>query len=1064
MSHLTIYKASAGSGKTFTLARNFLLLLFMEKDNYKRILAATFTNKATEEMKSRIIAELHALAKGKDSEHRDYLRQKLDFIKSDEELNTRAQSILSNILHDYSHLSITTIDRFFQKIIRAFAREMHVSSNYNIELDDKAVLQKVSEQLFFDLDKKGHEDLVSWLTSFAEEQIEKGNSWNFGESINSLSEEFTKEGYKRASSHNEKALGDFLVLKGFLSTMNKELKKIEDELTNIARQGVSIAEKHQLKAANFKGGSRSGINILYDAAAGTIRDKITKTALKMCENTKEWYTAKSPHKNAIIAACNEGLMNTFEYFVERWTALIPMYNSIQLIRNNFYSLGILSDLEQQLKRYTDENNILLLSNSNELISKIIADSDTPFIYEKTGNNYHHFMIDEFQDTSQLQWSNLKPLISNSLGEGKESLIVGDVKQSIYRWRNSDWKQLDHGIRQEFSNRAIEEILPTNWRSYKGIIRFNNSLISTTARHLQQHFIDAMDSEKASASAQLFESAYADIVQQVPSKAHDGGFVSLQLYDKGREKEWKDDTLEKLPHIIEEAQDKGYQLSDIAILVRRNTEGAQISRYLLNYADKHPDSPYQYNVISDEALWISGSYNVQFLINTFRYLVHPNDIISSQLNILYNNYINSSEKHSESAWNSADLHPDIKAKLNQLTALSLLESTEELIARFQLGKAANEAIFIQSFIDMVNDFEYQQAGGMNEFLNWWDENGKTRSISTPEGQDAINILTVHKSKGLEYKIVIIPFLDWDIAKDKGYLWTSTDAEPLNEIPYLPVRLGKKLKNSLFKREYENEKLLQYIDTLNLLYVAFTRAKAAIYAFGNKDEKNSISHIIYQALHSVSEASDTGIDLSAHWNEESLTFSYGDLTPQERDTDLKKTETLLLKAYGIRPQNQKLQLRLQSHDFEINDNQIQATASKTGKIWHRLFEQINTLDELPAAIDALVQEGVVSANAAEDLERAIENSIDQAEIKRWFSPEAKLRKEAAILTPEGETYRPDRVVELNNEIIVIDFKFGQLEKNSYKKQVAKYVQLIQSMGNKRVRAYLWYITLAKVVEVK
>lgn len=1066
MPQLIIYKASAGSGKTFTLTRQFLFLLFQEKENYKHILAATFTNKATEEMKSRIIAELHTLACGKESAHREYLLQHLSHIKSDALLNERARATLSNILHDYSHLSITTIDRFFQRIIRSFAREIRVSSNYNIELDDKSILQKVSEQLFFDLERKGNEDLVDWMTRFAEEQIENGNSWNFSESIGKLSEEFLSEEYKRASSQNEQALGDFIVLKSFLSKITKHQMMLKKQLQSIAEKGVNIAEDFGLNSLDFKYGKTSGISFLYNISIGTIPDKIGQRTIDMTENQEAWYTKSSSKKNDIIIACGAGLDECLRNLVQCWGENIQLYQSIDLIRANFYSLGILSDLERQLKNYTDENNILLLSNSNELIANIIDDSDTPFIYEKTGHHYKHFMIDEFQDTSQLQWNNLKPLISNSLAEGNSNLIVGDVKQSIYRWRNSDWKQLDHGIKAEYHNSAKEEVLPTNWRSSREIIKFNNTLIQNTARHLQAQFIHETEADVDAESAQLFESAYADIIQEVPQSAKDGGYISFKFYDKEANDEWKEDVISQLPSIIENAQDKGHKLSDMAILVRRNSEGAQISRYLLNYAATHPQSKYRYDVISDEALWLSGSYDVQFLVNIFKYLMLPNGLVASQLNILYNNYLNASSRPEELKWEDSTLHPDIEKKLGQLTSLSLLETTEELITRFKLGSQASEAIFIQSFIDTINDFEYQQSGGINEFLIWWDERGKTRSISTPDGQDAINIQTVHKSKGLEYKIVIIPFLDWDIAKDKGYLWTTTDVEPLNEIPYLPVRISSKLKNSLFKTEYEEEKLLQYIDSINLLYVAFTRAKEALIGFGQapkpKSKITSLDAILTQVLAKKTNKENYTIDLSPHWNEEKNTFEYGEF-PHSKKQESRNTKALQLKQYKSNSQNHNLQLRLQSHDFEITDNDIKATASKTGKIWHRLFEQINSLQELPSAVSSLVQEGIVSAKAAEEILSNVKQAIKQPIVESWFSSEATIRNEATILTPAGHNYRPDRLVQLGDQLMVIDFKFGTIEKKSYNKQVQHYMKLIKQIGHNKLRGYLWYVTLNKVIKV-
>lgn len=1063
MSELTIYKASAGSGKTFTLTRQFLYLLFQEKDNYKHILAATFTNKATEEMKSRIIDELYTLASGEKSDHKEHLLGRLPQIKGEKHLQNIAKMTLANILHDYSQLSITTIDRFFQKIIRSFAREIRVSANYNIELDDKSVLEKVSEQLFYDLEKKGNEALVDWMTRFAEDQIENGNSWNFSESIGKLSEEFLSEEYKKASSRNQQALGDFVVLGEFLGKMTKKQIILKTSLQQLAQRGVDIATNHDLISTDFKYSKASGINFIYNIASGIIPDEVKKRTLDMTQDVSHWYTKTSAKRSNIEAAFHAGLEKVLNDLIEEWGEKIKLYTSIELIRANFYSLGILSDLERQLKRYTDENNILLLSNSNELIANIIDDSDTPFIYEKTGNNFKHFMIDEFQDTSQLQWNNLKPLIDNSLADGHENLIVGDVKQSIYRWRNSDWKQLDHGIKKEFGKRAQEEVLPTNWRSRSGIIKFNNTVIKATSQYLQGHFNEATQADENSNAAMLFESAYSDIVQEVPASAKEGGYVSLQFYNKENNTDWKEDVITKLPAIIEKAQDQGYSLSDMSILVRTNSEGAEISRYLLNYAANNQDSAYNYNVISDEALWISGSYNVQFLVNVLRYLINPNSLVATQLNMLYNNYITKGEHISTIVWDQTELSDAIAKQLQTLTSLSLLETCEDLITRFKLGNESSEAIFIQSFMDIINDFEYQQSGGINEFLTWWDESGKKRSISTPEGQDAINILTVHKSKGLEYKIVIIPFLDWEIGKDKGYLWTTTDEEPLNEIPYLPVRLSSKLKNSLFKAEYEAEKLLQYIDNLNLLYVAFTRSKEVLIGFGDTSKKNNLDQILTHVLGMPQKESATSISPELYWYQDDLKFEYGEFPTVEKQ-EKKADHDLQLAKYKVNEQNHNLELRLQSHDFEISDDNIEATAAKTGKIWHRIFEQITVIDELPEAIDSIVQEGLVSTRSAQDLIDKVNEALENPQVALWFSPEAKVHKEAAILTPEGHTFRPDRVVEVDGQTIIIDFKFGTNTSDSYKKQVSVYTSLVKKMGYKNVVGYIWYVTLNKVEKVR
>ncbi len=1059
MSRITIYKASAGSGKTFTLTRQFLTHLFETEENYKHILATTFTNKATEEMKTRIIKELHNLATGKKSDHRDYLLNKLSRFKTEEQINKASQKILADILHNYSHLSITTIDRFFQRIIRAFAREIRVSSNYNIELNEADVLQKATEQLFFDLEKKGNEALLDWMTSFAEEQIETGKSWNFGQSIGKLSDEFLKENYKRLQSENNKNLGNFIFLKNYLDKITGLQKNILTQLKETAKKGIHITEQFNLDPTDFKYGKNSGASFLYKIRQGIFPDKIGVRTLDMLDKQDAWFTKTSPKKDDIIAACNSGLQETLITLVQQWEEHFLLYNSISVIRSNFYSLGILSDLERQVKSYIDDNNLMLLSSSNQLINNIIENSDTPFIYEKTGNRFNHYMLDEFQDTSQLQWNNLKPLISNSLAEGHNNLIVGDVKQSIYRWRNSDWKQLAHGIKNEFGQLVKEEILPVNWRSYGGIIRFNNTLIQQTARHLKERYIAETETQEDNEYAQLFDTSYADVIQEVPPKAEDRGYISMKFFDE-EEKDWHQTVLEELPKTIEQAQDNGYKLSDIAILVSKNKIGAEISRFLLNYAATKTNNKYRYDVISNEALWISSSYDVQFLINIFRHIVQPCNLTASQLNILYNNYLNVKSETSF-IWQETDLHPFITEQLQHITSLSLLETTEELIRRFNLGNKESEAIFIQAFIDTINDFETMQSGGMNEFLIWWDECGCSKSINTPEDQDAITIQTIHKSKGLEYKIVIIPYLDWDITDNRGYLWASTDTAPLNEIPYLPVRISKQLNNTLFKKEYQEEMLLQYIDTLNLIYVALTRAKECIIGFGNNNKKNICEGLI-SALKSKSEENNNTLNLSKYWDEDNLTFEYGTF-PSSKEKHKTNATTLPLTEYCSNKKNNNLMLHLQSHDFEISDNNLSPTSTKTGKIWHHLFEQITSLNDLPLAVEKLVQEGIVPNNSAQQLLNNVATTLEHPVVKSWFSPKAKVRNEASILTPEGHNYRPDRIIQLDDQYIIVDFKFGNIEKNTYNKQVQRYMNLVKRMGHQNVKGYLWYVGLGKIVSV-
>ena len=516
---------------------------------------------------------------------------------------------------------------------------MNVSSNYNIELDTDSVLSKAADQLFFDLDKHGNEFLLDWITRFAEEEIENGKSWNFTRGLTSLSQEFLKEEYKTLNQNNSKQLGDYIVLRSFLDKISKHQVKLKKEITDLAQAAVLKCQQYNLEVADFKFGKKSGMNFVFKTAEGEIQDKTNSYHTKMLEGIDGWTKAKAPREYEIIEAYHNGLRELFERLIHTWKENYSLYSSIDVVRANFYSLGILSDLEQHLIRYTDENNIFLLANSNDLIARIIDESDTPFIYEKTGNHYKHYMIDEFQDTSSMQWKNIQPLINNSLSEGQESLLVGDVKQSIYRWRNSDWKLLANGIKQEYQQQAKEEVLPHNWRSTENIIKFNNTLFSSASQYFKQDFLAFTQAEAS--YGQLFEDAYADIIQTIPAQAPKTGLVHLKFYNKENKDNWEEDSLQTMITTIEELQDKGYQLSDMAILTRTNTEGAKTSRFLLDYAAKNRNNGYRYDIISNEALWISSSYDVKFLVNTLRYMVSHDPIVATEINLIYHNYINNS---------------------------------------------------------------------------------------------------------------------------------------------------------------------------------------------------------------------------------------------------------------------------------------------------------------------------------------------------------------------------------------------------------------------------------------
>ena len=592
---LNIYRASAGSGKTYRLTQDYIHLLFDPKKEraHRRILAVTFTNKATDEMKTRILKELHALSQGSTSDYREGLMAK--FHLDEEAVNVRAKHILTNILHDYSSFSISTIDRFFQQVIRSFARDIGVHGGYNLELDNTTTLEQSVDNLFLDLSKDENKQLLQWLTAYAEERIEQSENWNMRSNIMDLGKEIFKESYQHKAEDTNRKLHE----REFLTNYRKSLREIkttfETKVKQTATEGLNIMARNGLMHDDFAYKTTSAFEKL---AKGKL--EISNRFIGFADDVTNCYTKSKPQdiKSAIESAYNTGLGSCFRQIVELMSVDIVTYNSAVMVLKHINTLGILSDLAVQIKKLTDEQNTMLISDSNMLLNKIIDNSDTPFVYEKTGITIDNFMIDEFQDTSTLQWKNFHPLMSNSLAAGKFNLVVGDVKQSIYRWRNSDWKLLDEQILTDFRPEQIhEENLETNWRSDKNIIDFNNSFFHRAASLLQSKLNENLQAVLSiypalEALTNKIEHAYANIHQQTSPKAGTGRVEVSFIERDENEDGWKAESLNRLPAMLEELQSRGYRPADICILVRKNDEEQKVIHRLLNYkttAEAKPDS-------------------------------------------------------------------------------------------------------------------------------------------------------------------------------------------------------------------------------------------------------------------------------------------------------------------------------------------------------------------------------------------------------------------------------------------------------------------------------------------
>ncbi|HBH23654.1 MAG TPA: ATP-dependent helicase/nuclease subunit A, partial [Cytophagales bacterium] len=615
LSKLTVFRSSAGSGKTFQLAKSYVKLALENPQAFRHILAITFTNKATREMKERILRFLHDLSQGDNPTLLATLREELD--KSPEAIQHEAKMVLSNILHQYSQFSISTIDSFFQKIIKSFAKELKLLGTFRIELDENKVRQLLIDNLMLELGQ--NKNLTSWVMRFVENNIESGRNWDIRKDIDNLSKEIFSESYKKIQAlqapPTDKDRNNFL---GFLV---KSIKSFENDMSDLAEQGIQIIQNHGLELHDFSYKDKSAPSYFFKIKEGEEYEYKTRVQNAL-ENENAWYSKKSEKATIIQKALHNGLQETLEKTVEYYDRNYKDYNSANICLQQYFAYGILSDLQRKLAEYREEEDVMLISDTNVFLKGIIADNEAPFIYEKTGSRYHHFLLDEFQDTSAYQWENLKPLVENSLSEtGRQNLAVGDEKQSIYRWRGGDWELLASKLGKEISDEQITFLnLTTNWRSHKGIIQFNNSLFEIFPKILETLYLKKVE-EGALAPGLFFESIYQNSLQDISEsmKSADKGYVEINFLEKGLTKdELLDATYNKTIEQIVQLQKQGVAPKDIAILVRNNREGSQLVNHLLQYQQSPKAVPgINYNVLSNDSLLLSASPAIRLLVNAIR---------------------------------------------------------------------------------------------------------------------------------------------------------------------------------------------------------------------------------------------------------------------------------------------------------------------------------------------------------------------------------------------------------------------------------------------------------------
>ena len=1076
MGTLKLYRASAGSGKTFRLARDYVLLLLQNPDLFRNILAVTFTNKAADEMKSRIMKKLFEISTSEDeTDYTDYFVDETGL--SRKEVRERAGRILKSILHQYSFFSVQTIDSFFQKVIRGFIRELGLPYNYSIELNHDRVLDMAVDTLLQDADDNS--ELRNWLVQFANMKILDGNSWNFRRNLVLMGKEYFTEKVKALGEEMMLTIKSRDFLKSYKDDMRTLIHDFEDQMQEFGKRALRIMQENSLEVNDFVQKGR-GVGAYFTSIAEKQKFVYNSYVDAAAGDIEKWFPRnyKSGFDHLILV--QDILQPILIEIIEFFHQIHPSYASAKLVLSQFYSLGVFYDLVERIKEYSKEKNSFLISEASTFLWKIIASNDAPFIYEKTGSFYKHFLLDEFQDTSVIQWENFRPLIANSLSQGYENLVVGDVKQSIYRWRNSDWKIMAEKLDSDFSGYELnEEPLRSNFRSRENIIAYNNALFLNAPEVLQEYFNDDLD-ESVLESGEFAEmqkkilGIYRKPTQK-PSRVKDsgGGLVQLNFY---KEKDWKVKSGEEFPEEVGKLLKSGVEPGNIAVLVRDKKDSRRAVESLMSFQEKNMDSGYaNFSIISNDTLFLQSSPAVRFLLTFLKYLVDPEDKIN--LTELYFEFQSLNRREEDEFALTKDLaegisclltNSVIEEEVEMLKKLSLSEMAEGIVRLFEIGKSGRDLPYIHAFMDIILDYSRETPGDISSFLNWWTEEGYTRSLKLGDDTNALRVLTIHKSKGLQFRYLFIPYAGWSIDHSRVYpvLWCKPTIDPFQKIPLLPIKYSASLKESIFAADYYREKLDAFIDNINLLYVALTRAEDGLWLYGPEDkdpEVKTVAGLIKKSMLKGGGKSSMEdgplIQYENHWNEGMTQWTIGTIEVFEK-TDRQTDSYISLKAYKSWPGVPRLRLKYQGEEF-FSD--VHREKVNRGKVLHQIFEYIETAEDIDSALEAVRRTGKIDTSDMEEYRAEIGEMIAHPDVRDWFDGSREVKAEAEILLSSGELRRPDRVMIEDAKAVVIDYKFGKIKEESYRKQVMYYKKYLIEMGYKEVEGYLWYAGLGEVEKV-
>ena len=955
---------------------------------------------------------------------------------SSEEVTKRAQSVLTRILHEYDDFSVRTIDSFVSRIIRTFAHDLHLPVDFEIEMDRDLMLDEAVDQL---ISKAGiDKDLTNILVDFTEAKADDEKSWQIETDIKKTAEFLFSEGSQNFISKlheiHPARLNEMAV------EIRKTRKRFEDNIITLTQSAKKLIIDNHIDNASFARGTSGIGGYFFKLAEGIISGPNSFVLATINDN--KWLSAKADILQAsAINSIKDQLTAIYHQCEDLMDKGSSRYALLGMIEKNIFQMGVLNAMELEIETIRREKRVIHISEFNKRITDIILKEPVPFIYERIGEKYYNYLIDEFQDTSELQWKNLLPLIGDSLAYGRYNLVVGDGKQAIYRFRNGQVeqfmmlpalpgnyeKEVFGDTEQALGTNYNPKVLKSNFRSLPEIIRFNNDFFGFLSNQLSAGF----------------QSIYMDHTQEI-SADKSGGLVSVEFLPYRSRADFDQINIARVFELVNELNDKGFSKSDIAILTRSNREGSIIARYLMSKG---------ISVVSAEALLLAASPEVNFVVTILQHITNPQNLvaIAGILNELirkgklYNSLIQNFpvQKGSWLLLEKVLMDGGIQFNIKYLRGFPLYDLCEEIIRIFELN-AGGYDIYLQFFLDFVNKVSARQGTHLADLLEAWDEKKGKLSVVVPEGIDAIRIMTIHKAKGLEFPVVIWPMATEKLKTTFDQLWVDLSEDVVPGLPVALLQTGSSMEDVGYSEQYQKERNSSLLDMINLIYVAFTRPAERLYVITRepgKGDSNNLPSLLTKYIEATNK----------EWTQSGNIFFRG---IDEHESSPKKSlqASSLLSEMISSPWQGRIKIARRAPVYWSADQSKNKHA--WGTLIHDTLAAIRTREDVAATVALNSAANLLSEEETELLTQRVTTTIDHTLLKEYFNANVELRPETGILTPAGDVFRPDRVILKENETVIMEFKTG-LPDPKHRNQLDNYGHLLEQMGYSNIRKLLVYI---------